>query len=114
MVGAIGHLPDMMAEDRNGRRTFRVIGRSKQPPRERAHTERGEITGSHVFGVERSGNGFGAFTPDAHASAGGLKSSHIFEFRCFGFEPFVQRKRKHSPMILQAGFDAAIVAFADA
>src|SRR5579859_4242378 len=100
----------MMAEDSNWRRAFRVIIRRKQPTREGAHTERREITRGHVFRAQRSGNGFSAFAPDAHPSAARLKSSHVFEFRRFGFEAFVQRVRKHSPAILQTAFNAAIVA----
>src|SRR6202000_455033 len=75
-----------------------------------ADTQSLEIISGNVFGAQRPSYLL-AFATHGGVPASGLECGDLLEFGSVAREPLEQRIRIHTPVVLRAGFDAAIVAY---
>ena len=112
-VGAVGVLPGVMAEHHDGSRRRPVVVGREQAAAEWPDPEHREIAAAHVFGPERPGGRIDPLAAHAQPRASGLERRRLLELRRCRLQPLVQRIGDHSPAVLRAAFDAAVVAVAD-
>jgi len=112
-VGAVGVLPEVVAQHDDGGRRRGVVGGGEHAAAERAHAERREVVAGDVLGAKRPGRRRHVLSPDADARAARLKCRDLFERRHLGLQPLEQRKREQPPALLRAALHAAGVAVAD-
>src|SRR4249919_2412464 len=104
----------MMAQHYYRRRRELVVIRSEYAAAKSTYSQGGKIISVNILGAQRARRRFHSFTPHAQASHAGLERSYLFKFRSLNLKPLRQRIREHSPAVLWAAFNAAIIAFTHA
>src|SRR3954452_17842613 len=104
----------MMAQHEGRWSSGRVIVRRQHTAAKRTDTKCREIIAGDELRAKWPRCGAGALAPDAHARAACLNSRDLLELRSLRLQSLVERKREHSPAILGAALDTAMVTIADA
>ena len=113
-VGAISCFPSVVAEHDNGSCGGLIVVSGENSSTKCAYAEGGKITSSNVFRPQRPCCCLDMFAAHAQPRPSCLKRGNLLKLRSCSLQPLIKRIGKHSPSILQAAFDTAIVAFADA